>query len=176
MELVSDCSRTHSTHNTSLGHWPLQTCSVLFLPLIQSGSNVITWETVAHDLACSNCICNYEIKWRMDFILLPKLENLIFCVHLSLKCQFTSLFLFLLHTHEVAHTKCTKNLCMKYLGHIYQNGLRSNLSVSGNIFLPMSKFIISFVSYINLEAIHRLQQSALSFKEFMIPSNSSSVA
>lgn len=60
---------------------------------------MITRETVAHDPAWLNCIRNYEIKWRMDFILLSKLENLIFCVRLSLKAQFTPLFLFLLRTH-----------------------------------------------------------------------------
>lgn len=81
MDKVSDCLKPHRA--SSLGRWSQRTHSRAFSPFIQSGSNVITWETVAHDLPWLNCFCNYEIKWRMDFILQPKLENLIYCVHLS---------------------------------------------------------------------------------------------
>lgn len=68
----------------------------------------------------------------MDFILLPKLENLIFCpsrvensVHLPLASSLT---------HTAAHSKHTKSVFMKYLGHLYQNRLRSNQSVGSNFF------------------------------------------
>lgn len=135
-------------------HYMLVTPFVPFLPFIPSHSNVIRWETAAHDLACLNCICSYEIKWRVDFILLPKLVNLIFCVHLTFKSQFTRT-----HTHKVG----TKNLCMKYVGYINMIWGQVRSVWHRPPFPPtLHTFIILCMQYIILGYVYKLQQSVLS--------------
>lgn len=90
----------------------------------------------------------------MDFILLPKLENLILVSGESLSISFPPTL-----THTVAHSKCTKKLCMKYLGCTWiQTGLRSNEPIVEQHF---PRVCIHHIKHV----IHQWQQKALSFKD-----------
>lgn len=75
----------------------------------------------------------------MEFIMLPKLENQVFCVQSSV--QFPFCFL----TQTFTTSKCTESLCIE---HIPQNELRSSESIGIYIFQLGSKLILSYIKYV----------------------------